>query len=316
MHNSVDKDSRLGRATLKSPKMSAYTQGDGGSEWLLRQAFADADGIVTTSMLYGVGFSKRDVARLVDSRQILRTTRGHFVIAGIENESRVAAHLGGRLTGVSLFAQLGGFRPFGDRLVHVAIPRTDQRPAVIPRSVKLHWSPVPGLMLHEPWQSAIGHVLRSAGVDDAVAVMESLVRQRVLTRDQVRSALESHISAGGRRALSLMRGGSESGAETLMRLWLQRHRVPYRTQVRVGGFRVDFLLGMRLIVEVVGQEFHGSPQDFERDVTREAFLQSLGYQVLRFSARQVFSRQDEIEATLRPLIRGRRHLYGSDPERG
>jgi very-short-patch-repair endonuclease len=67
------------------------------------------------------------------------------------------------------------------------------------------------------------------------------------------------------------------------------HGVPRpETQVRVGRYRVDFLWrAERLIVEVDGYRYHGGRVAFERDRARDNALTALGYEVLRFTHRQL-----------------------------
>ena len=58
--------------------------------------------------------------------------------------------------------------------------------------------------------------------------------------------------------------------------------------MRIDRFEVDFLWRpQRLIVEVDGWESHGTRSAFEEDRARDARLKLLGYDVLRFTWRQV-----------------------------
>ena len=60
---------------------------------------------------------------------------------------------------------------------------------------------------------------------------------------------------------------------------------------RVGRFTVDFLWeAERLVVEVDGCATHGNRAAFEDDRSRDAALQTLGYQVVRFTWRQIARR--------------------------
>jgi very-short-patch-repair endonuclease len=71
---------------------------------------------------------------------------------------------------------------------------------------------------------------------------------------------------------------------------------PPETNVRVGGYEVDFLWrDARLVVEVDGFAFHSSRAAFERDRRRDAELQAVGFTVTRITWRQI---SDEPEAVL------------------
>lgn len=83
----------------------------------------------------------------------------------------------------------------------------------------------------------------------------------------------------------------------------RRRRFPQpEVNARVGPYEVDFLWRDRcLIVETDGFRHHGNRAAFESDRRRDAFLQSRGYRVLRFTHRQVLERTPVV-ASLRPLL--------------
>jgi very-short-patch-repair endonuclease len=61
-----------------------------------------------------------------------------------------------------------------------------------------------------------------------------------------------------------------------------------RTDVLIAGFTADFVWeDQRLIVEVDGHRYHSSRPAFERDHRRDIVHKNAGYEVLRFTARQL-----------------------------
>lgn len=80
---------------------------------------------------------------------------------------------------------------------------------------------------------------------------------------------------------------------------------PFEFQAKIGPYRVDFLWQEQMvIVECDGFAFHGSTRDaFENDRLRDAYLQSLGFTVWRFSYRQITSQQSEVRERLRSVFR-------------
>ena len=88
---------------------------------------------------------------------------------------------------------------------------------------------------------------------------------------------------------------------------LRRRRLPQpEVNVRVDRFVVDFLWWPRgLIVEVDGWESHGTRSAFEQDRSRDARLKLLGFDVVRFTWRQITSERAAIAATITGLLRGR-----------
>jgi very-short-patch-repair endonuclease len=71
----------------------------------------------------------------------------------------------------------------------------------------------------------------------------------------------------------------------------------------IGPYEVDFLWPDRkLIVETDGWESHGTPSAFEADRARDAYLESLGYRVVRFTYRQVWHDGAVVAQRLRALL--------------
>jgi very-short-patch-repair endonuclease len=87
----------------------------------------------------------------------------------------------------------------------------------------------------------------------------------------------------------------------------RRHRLPQpEVNVEIDRFEVDFLWReQRLIVEVDGWESHGTRSAFEADRVRDARLAVLGYEVVRFTWRQVTRDKAAVAETIRLLLRAR-----------
>jgi very-short-patch-repair endonuclease len=70
------------------------------------------------------------------------------------------------------------------------------------------------------------------------------------------------------------------------------------------GAEADFLWrDPRLVVETDGNETHGTRQAFERDRLRDQRLALAGYQVIRFTWRQVLEEPERVAATVTKLAR-------------
>jgi Uncharacterized protein conserved in bacteria len=85
----------------------------------------------------------------------------------------------------------------------------------------------------------------------------------------------------------------------------RRHRLP-RPAVNAGvdRYEVDFLwASCRLIVEVDGWESHRIRTAFEEDRARDARFAVLGYEVVRFTWRQVTADAAGVAKTIRALVR-------------
>ena len=123
-----------------------------------------------------------------------------------------------------------------------------------------------------------------------------------LFRGAVRRALDLQLvsSADLKRDEDLTR----SELERIFLGLCRRHRLPQpEVNAHVGPYEVDFLWRDRgLIVETDGFRHHGDRSAFERDRARDARLQSLGFQVLRFTYRQLTENRSAVVAALRSLL--------------
>jgi len=95
--------------------------------------------------------------------------------------------------------------------------------------------------------------------------------------------------------------------ESLFIRMVRRHRLPQpEVNVKVDRTEVDFLWRpQRLIVETDGWESHGTRSAFEEDRARDARLTVLGYEVLRFTWRQIESEPRTVAGTIRAVLRAR-----------
>ena len=60
-------------------------------------------------------------------------------------------------------------------------------------------------------------------------------------------------------------------------------------EVWINKYRVDFLIpSKKIIIELYGYEYHNSKQKITKDAERERYLQSFGYQIIRFTGTEVF----------------------------
>jgi very-short-patch-repair endonuclease len=73
--------------------------------------------------------------------------------------------------------------------------------------------------------------------------------------------------------------------------------------VHVGPYEVDFLWReLNVVVETDGWETHGTRSAFEADRARDAELKSCGYDVVRFTYRQVWHEDALVARRLRGFL--------------
>jgi very-short-patch-repair endonuclease len=166
-----------------------------------------------------------------------------------------------------------------------------------------------GIKIHRSSTLIAGGSILRDGIRLTKAVRTLHDLHRAVSEETYRSVV--------RRALDLrlissdqLRSEEELTRSELERLFLhlcRRHRLPQpEVNGRVGPYEVDFLWRDRcLIVEVDGFRHHGDRSAFERDRAKDAHLQSLGFQVLRFTYRQLTADRSAVIAALRPLLERR-----------
>ncbi len=98
--------------------------------------------------------------------------------------------------------------------------------------------------------------------------------------------------------------GTRSELEARFLSICRRHRLPSpEVNVRLGPYTVDFLWRREyLVVEVDGWASHRTRSAFEADRARDAKLKLRGYEVLRFTYRQVGDDPDGVAAAVRAVL--------------
>jgi very-short-patch-repair endonuclease len=127
---------------------------------------------------------------------------------------------------------------------------------------------------------------------------------RVLGRPQFAAALRQAEFLGLPLDPALQPDRTRSELEGKLLALCRRHRLPRpEVNVPVGSFTADFLwVDRRLIVEVDGYRAHGNRSAFEADRARDVELRLLGYDVARFTWRQLTDYPRDVARALRQLL--------------
>lgn len=156
----------------------------------------------------------------------------------------------------------------------------------------------------------------AAGRDGARAAVIDAFRRGLVTARELRRELVRRPELPGRAALFDLLGLVAAGARSELEIWGMLHVTdvpglpPCRRQVRVflphGHADLDVAWPeARLAVELDGAAFHGSPEQRERDLRRDAALASAGWLVLRFSYRRLKREPDACRAQIAAVYRSR-----------
>ncbi|QHC66299.1 DUF559 domain-containing protein [Rathayibacter sp. VKM Ac-2759] len=97
---------------------------------------------------------------------------------------------------------------------------------------------------------------------------------------------------------------SESGLESMVAFRLRRLGIRFRQQVRIGGRRLDFLIGEVLVLEIDGAAFHDADRDNRRDIE----LGRLGYRTRHYRTQTIELHWPSAEADILAALSRGDHL--------
>ncbi|WP_087006595.1 type IV toxin-antitoxin system AbiEi family antitoxin domain-containing protein [Gulosibacter sp. 10] len=286
----------------------------------LRALLRNHAGVVRTAHLQGIGMTASDIRRAVTAGRLFRVRKGWYAAPSAPEAVVTAVRAGGALTGSAALRHRGLWVPNEEpfqvranqrsKVRSLPLPSRDgfRRPVVVEPYALPVGRALPVRASVDPVPIALTVAMLSRPRDIAVLLADSALHQGVIAPEDL-AACAAHAGDKGRRALSLVTGTAESGTETLLRLWLVRHRVGHRAQAWICPHcRVDFLIGGLLVVEVDSREHHADPQAYARDRARDRRLQRMGYRVVRLTYAEVMYGLDRVGEDLLAMIRRGMHL--------
>ena len=283
-----------------------------GPDAFIASLAARQHGVVSTAQLRSAGISFPGINRRLETGRLHRIHRGVYAVGHDRLSERgrwIAAVLacgdGAVLSHLSA-AELWGIRRRIRRVsesggrgesdpVHVTVPSTAGRKRR--NGIALHRSSTllardrtrhDGIPVTRP-----GRTLADLGPLLSPAQFAVALREAEFLRLPIESRFESD--------------GARTELEHRMIAVCRRHRLPQPgVNVRVDRYEVDFLWREHsLVVEVDGWNSHRSRSAFEDDRARDARLKVLGYEVVRFTWRQVTRDRRGVAETIRTLLHAR-----------
>nr|WP_231747826.1 DUF559 domain-containing protein [Auraticoccus cholistanensis] len=189
---------------------------------------------------------------------------------------------------------------------HVAALRTRRAPAglVGHAPVVRRWVDDRHLL---PLDLTLLHAVRCLGVPGSAVLLESAINLGLLGLPEV-AALVEDLPETWRRPLLRVRRGSQSGTETVVRLWLESRHVRVQPQVQVPGVgRVNLLVGRSWVIELDSVTHHTGTEQYAEDRRRDLELRRAGYTVTRLTYAQVFHEWEATRRALEDILRRRLH---------
>lgn len=141
-------------------------------------------------------------------------------------------------------------------------------------------------------------IAREHGVEEGIVAIDSVLsghdeRTAQAIVDEFSRTIARMAGTRGiakaREALARANRFSESPYESMLRTIFERYGVPFHQQAQIGRYRVDFLVGENVVVEVDGDaKFEQDPVEAgRRQRIREDWLREQGYEVLRVYPSQI-----------------------------
>lgn len=257
---------------------------------------ASQHGVISTAQLSGVGLDSDAITRRTRAGRLHRIHQGVYAVGhrglGIEGRWMAAVLACGRGAVLShrSAAALWRLLPIANGRVTVSVPVVGGR------------AKRPGIRLYRSSTLIAGQVTRRLRIPVTTPARTIADLRRTAPPSLLRRAIREA------ELLGLETGIEEAVPERseLERLFMRlcRHRLSMpEVNVPVGRFTVDFLWRERaLIVETDGYRFHRGRQAFEDDRARDVELRMQGFEVIRFSYRQVTQDPNGVAAALRATL--------------
>lgn len=282
--------------------------------------------------------SPHTVRELLRSGRLIRVDKGVYVTArtGTDWRLRVEASLRSRQAVAShatALALWGLISPPGGP-IHVSVrPGRSGRGTpgvVLHRGAGLDWHVrrVEGLPVTSVERSLIDAWGQPAEVGRPAvrAAVIKAVRERMCSVPQLTAEIELRPRLPARGALVALVRLLAEGCRSELEIWgclhiLRGEGMPtfvLQRPITVGGetFFLDAACDdVLLAVELDGAAWHGSREQRERDIRRDALIATIGWQTLRFGFRRATASPDSCRRDIRSAYEARLRLMGGDPVR-
>jgi very-short-patch-repair endonuclease len=174
---------------------------------------------------------------------------------------------------------------------HLPGIRVHRARRLLPRDVLV----VQGLPVTSPARTLLDRGAQLTTHDLERELDEALSISRIVRREELEDVLARTSGHHGGPVLTRLLGGrthetiTQSEAERLFLKLVRDAGLPEpETQVRIAGYRVDFLWRKeRVVFEIDGFRFHTSRRNFDRDRSKDLALKEAGYDPNRISRDQV-----------------------------
>lgn len=248
-------------------------------------AVATAGGVARRTRMVDLGHTQRTVSDAIAAGLLMVIRRVWLALPAADAHLLAAARAGVVVTCVTRARRLGLWVPGDGKRSHVAAHPHAGRVSVV-KGTRVHRAaplvPRDPHALEDVIENVLAMVCACQPFEAALAIVESALNKGLVHK---RALLELPFSAHARRVLEVASPFSDSGLETyvLVRLtWLKLRIVP---QAWIGGRRVDFLIGARLVLQIDGKHHVGRQRASDNE--HDAILRLMGFHVIRVGYIQI-----------------------------
>ncbi|MCJ1707508.1 endonuclease domain-containing protein [Microbacterium sp. VKM Ac-2923] len=255
---------------------------------------AELGGVVRATRLVSEGHTRYRISRAVDRGLVVRVRLNWIAVPSADPHLVAAARTGTMLSCVTAAERRGLWVAERPERPHVAYPgrgRLEQTSAVV------HWQraivPRHPDQLEDDIENILMTVAGCQPYESALAIWESALNKRLVDLDALRRL---RWTGTARRLVEDVTPWSDSGLETFVPLRLRWMRLPIRAQIWIAGYRVDFLIGERLALQIDGGHHVGAQRT--EDIRHDVELMLRGFHVIRVGYEQVVHRWPEVQAQI------------------
>lgn len=241
-------------------------------------------GVVRVLTLADRGFHRAQFESAVADGSIVRVRRGWVAVPDADPLLVSAARRSVVLTCVTEARRRGLW--VHDEKPRIHVGATPGSAGGKPAGIRVHWArplvPRHPDILADPLENVLAIVAECEPYEQALATWESALNKGLIQLDALKTLTWKGTAA---RLLREVTPFADAGLETYLRPRLRWLRIPLRAQVRIGGHRVDALLGERLVLQIDGAHHIGAQRS--ADIRHDAELALMGYHVIRVSYQQM-----------------------------
>ena len=262
--------------------------------------------------------SRRKLRTALHTGVVVRDARDRYALPTAADALRAAHRLSGVATHRSAAAHWGWEMKWQPKLATVTVPRKRKVPKARRRDVKVVWADLREDEVAGPEfttrERTVVDCMRHLALDEALAIADSALRHRDVTKAQLLALTAGLSGKGSRQARRVAAEASVEAAnpfESVLRaLALDVPGLDVEPQVvlRLDGVTVrpDLLdRSLGVVLEAESFEWHGDRLALDRDCVRLNLLALDGWLILRFSWEAVMRRPWYVRQTLPAVVAAR-----------